>query len=232
MKQKTAALLLLLIVLMLHALSASALPLAQRLERAESTAGVETSEGSLAMRLAEFERQLGMAPFGEASLEERMDRIEWELGIAADTAERNACTGVSLLDMTPFSRKGVDCFVSDAYCTNSYNGTHDYVICPLSGLEDKASIEYLLDCGYSYLQGTVYIPKHALKLLDTALWERARVSIYGDGELLWCCKGFEKKSPPISFCLDVTGVRFLRIDFSSAYRSFEPLILIGDAKVL
>ena len=231
-KKMAALLLVFLITLLFIAGSASAMTFAQRLEQAERMAGLEVSDANLETRIEELEKTLGRSSPRDASLAERLEGIEWDLGITEKTAaEGNPDPAVSMLDLTPFSKNGVECFVSDTYCEDSYHGQHDFVISPLNGFEDKVSIEYLLDDGYKNLQGVAYIPQQSLRLLDTALWERAGISIYGDDRLLWSWEDFEKKSEPIPLSIDITGTKFLRIDFSSAYRNYEPLILLGDMEL-
>lgn len=104
-----------------------------------------------------------------------------------------------------------------------------------------ASVKYQLDNKYSTLSFTIYVTKKARvdfnKSNESLNWDRATISIYGDGKSLYSKKGgYTIKTNPEYIEIDIENVNELEIQFDNAfYKSgssiIYPLIALGNLLV-
>ena len=140
---------------------------------------------------------------------------------------------VSLDSLEPFEKEGIrlDAVLMDG--KDLYEGIYTSCFGPK---DDSGYVEYLLNGRYIRLDTVLYITGADLSPYYDYTWDAAVCRIYGDEELLFEQIGFQHKDEPQPLSLDVSGVKFLRIEFDKAayYNTGagRPLILLGNSMLV
>ena len=149
---------------------------------------------------------------------------------AAYAAEAEASgtgqNGVYLTDMEPFSDTH-DVWVNHLlHASDNYGNEYSRTLGPV----DDGGLEYNIEGKWRSLSGQLFVSKGASQDLDpdTISWKRAMICIYGDDHKLYEHTGFTYKDKPLDFEVDVTGVEFLRIEFTCANYSDNPIFIVAD----
>lgn len=136
---------------------------------------------------------------------------------------------IELTSLDPFDKSDtrVDGILLDGW--DKWGGTYTT---SLAAKGTTSFIEYLLNGKYGRLEATLYVTGANISHWQDYSWDFATCKIYADDRLLFSQTGFTLKTEPLALDLDVSGVRFLRIEFeNAAYFSTgagRPLILLGN----
>ncbi len=140
---------------------------------------------------------------------------------------------IPLDSLEPFEKEGIrlDAVLMDG--KDLYEGIYTSCFGPN---DDSGYVEYLLNGRYIRLDTVLYITGADLSPYYDYTWDYAACRIYGDEELLFDQTGFTHKDEPQPLSLDVSGVKFLRIEFDKAayYNTGagRPLILLGNSMLI
>ena len=226
--KKALSILLAVLILALPLVSAGAETLVERLTIIETELGL-SGNGSLSERIAAAEAFIGITPPEAATSADRIAALEKDLDIAPTTLE----VPTPLVTLDPFAVSYVSTNFDTKNYEDSYNGVHTTTIAPYASLGfGDNTIEYLLNGAYRELRGVLYIPKHSLPNLTDIDVLRVKFAIYGDDQLLYTMPALGLQDEPLSFSVDVTNVRFLKITFDEACTISGPYIVLGDAELV
>ena len=132
-----------------------------------------------------------------------------------------------LTDMEPFNDGGGIWVNHLLHSQDNYGNQYSRTLGPV----DDGSLEYNIEGKWRSLSGQLFISKPASQELepDARVWKRAMICIYGDDHKLYEHAGFTYKDKPLAFEVDVTGVEFLRIEFTCAYYyGGDPVVIMAD----
>lgn len=141
----------------------------------------------------------------------------------------SAAQQISLTSLEPFEKYDIntDCVLLDG--KDRYGNI--YISC-MGPRDDTGYIEYLLNCEYTRLEAVLYVTGADLNPYYDYYWDYATCRIYGDDQLLFDITGIDPKAEPLLLDLDLSDVRFLRIEFDKAAYfntgAGRPLILLGN----
>lgn len=205
-----------------------------RVAQLEAAVGLNGGTKTLIQRADELERQLGIVPAVGATLEARVAALEAALGLGAPGSlpfdESLYVNATSLADLDYFTKDDWVYMLEDyfLYEEDNYGNIYDAM---LVSCTEEGAIEYRLGGDYRLFIGYVYVPDYALKNGYHHYWDTAELSIYGDDQLLFTISGFNEKTEPVPFALNVEGVKFLKVvfDHTILYHqgSGSPLAAIG-----
>lgn len=216
--KKLLVLFVVLLTLSLGITCAQAATVVERLGALEAFVGFPPVQGTLVDRISYLESQMGIIPAADATLDDRMTVMENVLGIVpAEPVFDNGTYAetTSLTSLEPFDKSGrVDTPNYETYHhTDNYGNVYtDYI----GSGKQESSIEYRLDEPYHAFSATLYVSAPSVKEGYNHSWETATISIYGDDVLLYTVTGTSKKAEPIDILLDITDVKFLKIQFDNA----------------
>lgn len=229
MRKKALSVLFAALFCLLPLVSASAATLTERLEAIETELSI-TANGSLIERIAAAESAVGITPPEGATSADRIAALEKDLAIVSGGP---IDVPTPLTSLKPFTISYVSTNFNEKNYEDSFNGVHLTMITPTASLGfGDHEIEYLLNGEYKKLRGNLYIPKSALGTLTNIDILRVKFFIYGDDQLLYTMPALTLKDEPVSFSLNVSNVKFLKIAFDEACTIAGPYIVLGDAELV
>ena len=208
-----------------------------RMDAIEAELGLPVGDGPLLDRLSRAEEVMGVYVDPSLSVNDRLARLEEELGLSYDEypydggaiVEPEPVDLAPLSDLEVFHRKDMKCELLSPVSQDGFGGTYTYALYPIDFMYSE--IEYLLNGQYRLLRATLYVPKDTLKSLNRNQLQGARLSIYGDDKLLYAATQTNLEDAPVPLNIDLTGVRMLKVvaDFDCCLAG--QILVLGDPMI-